>query len=84
MEDLSFSMRLDWAFCPIRAFNVFLVGLMGIVHVPPNSVKHIFIGKFWSHSTIHTFQNYFTIVFSVISFQFSANKWYSNTPLIID
>ena len=63
--------RLDWAFCPIRAFNIFLVGLMGI-DVPPNSAKHIFLGKFGSHSIIHTFKNYFATVFLAISFQFSV------------
>ena len=30
-------------------------------------------------STIHIFKNYFITVFSVINFQFSANKWYPNT-----
>ena len=33
-----------------------------------------------SHGTINTFKNYFTVVFSVISFQFSVNKQYPNTP----
>ena len=30
-----------------------------------------------SHGTIHTFKNYFAIVFSVFN-----NKWYPNKPLI--
>ena len=38
------------------------------------STKHIFLDIFESHSTIYTFKNYFTIVFSIINFQFSANK----------
>ena len=48
----------------------FLVGPTGTVHVPPNLVKHRFLGKFGFHSIIHTFKNYFTIVFSTISFSF--------------
>ena len=31
-----------------------------------------------SHSTIHTFKNYFVTVFSVFSFQFQQNKFYPN------
>ena len=76
------SVSLDWAFCSIRAFCVFLVGHMGTVHEPPNSAKRRFLGKFGSHGTIHTFKNYFAIVFPTISFQFSANKRYPNTPLM--
>ena len=76
-----FSVRLDWAFYPIHMFNGFLVGFMGTVHVPPNSTKHRFLSKFGSHGTIHNFKNYFATVFSAISFQFSANKRYPNTPL---
>ena len=48
---------------------------MGTIHVPPNSVKHRFLGKFGSHNTIHTFKNYFATVFL-------ANKRYLNTPLV--
>ena len=65
---IKLSVRLDWAFCPIRMFSVLLVGLIGTVHVPPNSKKHKFLGKFGSHSTIHTFKNYFVTMFSTISF----------------
>ena len=32
------------------------------------------------HGTIDTFKNYFATVFSVFSFQFQQNKFYSNTP----
>ena len=40
-----------------------------------------FFIKNGSHSTIHTFKNYFTTVFSVLSFQFQQNKFYPNRPL---
>jgi len=49
---------------------------------PPNSTKCAYPCIFGSHSTIHTFNNYFITVFSAISFQFSANKRYSNRPLV--
>ena len=62
----------------------FLVGLMGIVYRLPNSVKYRFLGKFGSHNSIYTFKNYFATVFSIISFQFLANKWYPNTPVMFE
>ena len=39
-----------------------------------------------SHDIIHTFKNYFTIVFSIFSFQFSifSNKRCPNIPLMFD
>ena len=37
--------------------------------------------KNWSHGTIHTFKNYFAIVFSV--FSFSNNKFNPNKPKMI-
>ena len=37
-----------------------------------NSFKHRFKYKFRLHSTIHTFKNYFAIVFSVSNFHFSV------------
>ena len=48
----SIIVRLDWTFCAIREFGVLLVGLMNIVHVPPNSTKHKFLNKFGSHGTM--------------------------------
>ena len=63
--------------------NFWLRPCMGTVHEPPNSAKRRFLGKFGSHGTIHTFKNYFAIVFPTISFQFSANKRYPNTPLMV-
>ena len=41
-----------------------------------------FFIKNGSHSTIHTFKNYFATVFSVFSFQFQQNKFYPNRPLV--
>ena len=38
--------------------------------------------KNWSHGTIHTFKNYFAIVFSVSVFSFSKNKLNPNGPQI--
>ena len=64
-------------------FSVFLVGPIDTVHVLLNSAKHKFLGKFESHSTIHTFKNYFATSFSTISFQFLANKQYSNAFLML-
>ena len=49
------SVHLDWVFCPVGTFSIFLVGLLGTVHVPPNSEKHRFLGKFGSHSTIQQY-----------------------------
>ena len=69
-----FNHSQDIVFC-------FFWGSNGTVHGPSNLVKRRFLGKFGPHSTIHTFKNYFVIVFSVISFQFSANKRYPNKPL---
>ena len=37
-----------------------------------------------SHGIIYSFKNYFAIVFSVFSFQFQQNKFYSNRPYILD
>jgi len=60
-------------------FFVFLVDPISIVHGQLNSAKYRFLGKSRSHSTIHIFKNYFTIVFFAINFQFSVNKGYLNT-----
>ena len=60
--------------------NIFFAFSVGLVYCSQDpqvfySKKNFKIG---SHSTIHTFKNYFTTVFSVFSFQ--PNKRYSNTP----
>ena len=36
-----------------------------------------------SHNTIYTFKNYFVIVFSVFSFLFQKNKFYSNKHEVV-
>ena len=60
----------------------FFWGLIALFMGPLNSVKYAFPCIFGSHSIIYTFKNYFVTVFSIISFQFSANKRYLNRPLI--
>ena len=53
-----------------------------LVHCSQDSQTPLFSNFFiknWSHGTIHTFKNYFTIVFSV----FSKNKLYPNGPYVI-
>ena len=75
--------RLHWNFSTsVRAFCWKNVGPMALFMDPQNLSKHRFQYKFGSYSTIHTFKNYFAIIFSVISFQFSANKRYLNTSLL--
>ena len=54
---------------------------------PQTLLFNNFFIKNESHSTIHTFKNYFTTVFSIFGFQFSIfskNKLYPNRPLIIE
>lgn len=61
----------------------FFIRSYGIVHDPvknsktriPN--KNLFAEN--QQCTIHNFKNYFTTMFPVISFQFSANRQYPNT-----
>ena len=48
---------------------------------PQISLFSNFFIKNGFHGTIHTFKNYFTIMFSVFSFQFQQNKFYPNRPL---
>ena len=45
-------------------------------HICPNN-SHRFC-----YSVFPLKKNYFATVFSAISFQFSANKWYPNKPLV--
>ena len=72
---MQFSDCLDNVSSPVA--NLFLVGL---VHCLRNLQVFFFFYKnnfkIGSHDTIHTFKNYFTTVFSVLS-----NKWYPNRPL---
>ena len=55
---------------------------MALFTTQPKTQKHAYQCIFGSHGTIHTFKNYFAIVFSAISFQFLANKQYPNTSSI--
>ena len=50
--------------------------------VPQISLFSNFFVKIGSHSTIHTFKNYFATVFSVSVFNFSNNKFNSNGPYV--
>ena len=58
------SVSLDWAFCSICVFCIFLVALMDTIHGPPNSAKRRFLGKFRLHNAIYIFKIYFATVFS--------------------
>ena len=49
---------------------------------PQISLFNNFFIKNWSHSTIHTFKNYFATIFSVFNYQFQQNKFYSKRPLV--
>ena len=55
------------------------VGLVHCSRNPQTLLFNNFFIKNGSHSTIHTFKNYFTTVFLVFSFQ--QNKLYPNGPL---
>ena len=55
---------------------------MALFTTQPKTQKHAYQCIFGSRGTIHTFKNYFAIVFSAISFQFLANKQYPNTSSI--
>ena len=48
---------------------------------PQITLFNNFFIKNGSHGTIYTFKNYFATVFSVFSFQFQQNKFYSNRPI---
>ena len=56
----------------------FLAESHDTVYDPVKITKMCILMYFWV--TIHTFKNYFAIVFSAINFQFSTNKRYSKTP----
>ena len=48
--------------------------LLSTVHALFSTVHGLKNSKNWSHDTIHTFKNYFAIMFSIFSFQFSVLK----------
>ena len=51
--------------------------------VPQTQLFINFFIKNGSHSTIHTFKNYFATMFLVFSFQFQQNKFNPNRPIVI-
>ena len=59
-------------------FSVVNSTLVYYSRVSQTSFFSNFFIKNGSHSTIHTFKNYFATVFSVFSFQFQQNKFYPN------
>ena len=65
--------------CTKQTFYVTPVGPMHCSWDPQTSFFSNFFIKNGSHNTIHTFRNYFAIMFSVFSFQ--QNKQYLNIPL---
>ena len=75
-----FFLRLDsnltWVYCQETKITVY--ALFITVHSIVHALKNI---KNGSYDTIHTFKNYFAIVFSV--FSFSNNKFNSNGPSIV-
>ena len=65
-----------WLFCSKQCISVLFMD-------PQIPLFSNFFIKNGSHSTIHTFKNYFATVFSVFNFQFQQNKFYPNKPLIM-
>ena len=66
---ISFSLRLESAFCVFPSRYVLKKWILCTVQ---GTRKYFFSKnnfKTESHGTIHTFKNYFTIVFSIFSFQ---------------
>ena len=61
------------------AFHLFLVGLMHCLQKQTSFFIKTFI-KNGSHSTIHTFKNYFATVFLVFNFQFSTFNCIQTDP----
>ena len=59
-------------FSPARVFALgdksTVHALLSTVHALFSTVHGLKNSKNWSHGTIHTFKNYFAIVFSVFSF----------------
>jgi len=70
LEKLSLSLRLRINY---SAF-AFLAGSHDTIYNLAKMQKRTYPCISGFHGTIHTFKNYFTTVFSTISFQFLANK----------
>ena len=76
--------RLDWADLRVYEFFFFLKHIFVFGSYARNLQTSFFTKTFiknGSHSTIHTFKNYFVIMFSIFSFQ--QDKRYPNTPVVI-
>ena len=71
--------HLDSMFPACNPTFALLAGFHGTVHNTVKNAKRAYQCIFRFHGTIHIFKNYFTTVFSAISFQFSINKRYPNT-----
>ena len=77
----SFTVACVWVVDLPILFSAFCLWVLWVVFMDlQKSSKHMFLIKFGSHNIIYIFKNYFIIVFSVINFQISTNKWYLNTP----
>ena len=75
MPGLYISVSLDsnaFAFVLVSVFFFFWLGPVHCSQDPQVRKKCKSNFKTWFHDTIHTFKNYFAIVFSVFSFQFST------------
>ena len=59
-----------------------IYGSVNSISDPQISLFCNFFIKNGFHGTVHTFKNYFAIVFSVFSFQFQQNKFYPYEPII--
>ena len=84
MTKWALSLRLGSAFCTFPSGSLFL-WVLCTFH---RTYKYLHLATFFfktrSHSIIYTFKNYFTTVFSVLSFQFQQNKFYPNRPLKLE
>ena len=75
---LRFLIFFFFSFQPQWLTRSFVNGVL--VHYSQISQTSLFINFFIKngfHNTIHIFKNYFAIVFSVFSFQFQQNKFYT-------
>ena len=77
-------MHCSWIVATLFDFSTIFSPLVG----PVNSARDLqisFLATFFikngSHGTIHTFKNYFAIVFLIFSFQFKQNKFYPNDAI---
>ena len=65
--------KITWIYCAGDNYHCSRTVAVVFMHL----IKNI---KNGSHGTIHTFKNYFTLVFSI--FSFNKNKLYPNGPQI--